>query len=88
MNFDMHEKEKRTLDREVYNECCKSAYKMTMYHETFKTHSFALIFVKNFHRKRRIGPRPNETKGKVIADFLKESSVEVLTNITVKEHQF
>ena len=84
----MHEKEKRTLDKEMYNECCKSAYKMTLYHETFKTHSFALIFVMNFHRKRRIGPRPNETKGRVIADSLKESSVEVLTNITVKEHQF
>ena len=87
MNFDVHEKEKRTLDKEVYHECCKSTYKMKLYHETFKTHSF-FTFVKNFHRKRRTGPRPNETKGKVTADSKKESSVEVLTNITVKEHQF
>ena len=87
MNFDVHEKEKRTLDKEVYHECCKSTYKMRLYLKTFKTHSF-LTIVKNFHRKRRIVPRPNETKEKVIADSLKESSVEVLTNIKVKEHQF
>ena len=87
INFDMHEKEKRTLDKEVYTECCKSPYKRTLYHETFKTHSF-FTFVKNFHRKRRTGSRPSEAEGEVNADSQKGSSVEVLTNIKVKSINF